>query len=69
MCVTLMQVLCPCVEKKKKREEDSLRPEADSDVDVLGLTAQDLRDPGAIVSLSTQHILKSTLNCIKFSLS
>lgn len=46
-----VKVLCPCVEKKKKRkEEDSLSSEADSDVDVLGLTAQDLRDPGAIVS-------------------
>lgn len=45
-----VQVLCPCVEKRKKRDEDSLSSEADSDVDVLGLTAQDLRDPGAIVS-------------------
>lgn len=31
-------------------EENSLGTEADSDVNVLGLTAQDLRDPGAIVS-------------------
>lgn len=47
---TFVQVLCPCVEKSKKREENSLGTEADSDVNVLGLTAQDLRDPGAIVS-------------------
>ncbi|KAI4904891.1 hypothetical protein NFI96_011591 [Prochilodus magdalenae] len=46
---SLLKVLCPCVENSKKREEDSLSSEADSDVNVLGLTAQDLRDPGAIV--------------------
>ncbi|XP_056629138.1 lysine-specific demethylase 5C isoform X2 [Triplophysa dalaica] len=45
---TLLEVLCPCVEKSKKRE-NSVDTEADSDVNVLGLTAQDLRDPGAIV--------------------
>ncbi len=47
LCV---QVLCPCVEKSTKMEENSLGTEADSDINVLGLTAQDLRDPGAIVS-------------------
>uniref|UniRef100_A0A8C2DPJ7 [histone H3]-trimethyl-L-lysine(4) demethylase n=1 Tax=Cyprinus carpio TaxID=7962 RepID=A0A8C2DPJ7_CYPCA len=47
---SLLEVLCPCVEKSKKMEENSLGTEADSDVNVLGLTAQDLRDPGAIVS-------------------
>ncbi|XP_026125628.1 lysine-specific demethylase 5C isoform X1 [Carassius auratus] len=46
---SLLEVLCPCVEKSKKMEENSLSTEADSDVNVLGLTAQDLRDPGAIV--------------------
>nr|XP_055024652.1 lysine-specific demethylase 5C isoform X1 [Misgurnus anguillicaudatus] len=45
---SLLEVLCPCVEKSKKRE-NSLDTEADTDVNVLGLTAQDLRDPGAIV--------------------
>ncbi|XP_062855327.1 lysine-specific demethylase 5C isoform X2 [Trichomycterus rosablanca] len=45
---SLLEVLCPCVEKRKKKEEDS-SSEADTDVNVLGLTAQDLRDPGAIV--------------------
>ncbi|XP_028848320.1 lysine-specific demethylase 5C isoform X2 [Denticeps clupeoides] len=42
---SLLEVLCPCVEKRKQRGGDAL----DADVDVLGLTAQDLRDPGAIV--------------------
>ncbi|XP_030640347.1 lysine-specific demethylase 5C [Chanos chanos] len=47
---SLLEVLCPCVEKRKKREEESLSADGDSDdVNVLGLTAQDLRDPGAIV--------------------
>uniref|UniRef100_A0A8C2DMQ6 [histone H3]-trimethyl-L-lysine(4) demethylase n=1 Tax=Cyprinus carpio TaxID=7962 RepID=A0A8C2DMQ6_CYPCA len=49
---SLLEVLCPCVEKSKKMEENSLGTEADSDVNVLGLTAQDLRDPGAIVRAS-----------------
>ncbi|XP_051525793.1 lysine-specific demethylase 5C-like isoform X1 [Myxocyprinus asiaticus] len=47
---SLLEVLCPCVEKSKKREENSLGTVSDSDVNVLGLTAQDLRDPGAIVT-------------------
>ncbi|XP_076847642.1 lysine-specific demethylase 5C isoform X2 [Brachyhypopomus gauderio] len=46
---SLLEVLCPCVEKRKKREDDPQSSEADTDVNVLGLTAQDLRDPGAIV--------------------
>lgn len=46
---SLLEVLCPCVEKSKKMEDNSMATEADSDVNVLGLTAQDLRDPGAIV--------------------
>uniref|UniRef100_A0AAR2LAH1 [histone H3]-trimethyl-L-lysine(4) demethylase n=1 Tax=Pygocentrus nattereri TaxID=42514 RepID=A0AAR2LAH1_PYGNA len=46
---SLLEVLCPRVAKSKKREEDCVSSEADSDVNVLGLTAQDLRDPGAIV--------------------
>uniref|UniRef100_A0A673M2N1 [histone H3]-trimethyl-L-lysine(4) demethylase n=1 Tax=Sinocyclocheilus rhinocerous TaxID=307959 RepID=A0A673M2N1_9TELE len=45
---SLLEVLCPCVEKSKKREENSLGTEEDSDVNVLGLTAQDLRDPGVM---------------------
>ncbi|KAL1020992.1 hypothetical protein UPYG_G00007360 [Umbra pygmaea] len=45
---SLLQVLCPCVEKRKDRggEADSL---TDADTNTLGLSAQDLRDPGAIV--------------------
>uniref|UniRef100_A0A671R2A4 Lysine-specific demethylase 5D n=1 Tax=Sinocyclocheilus anshuiensis TaxID=1608454 RepID=A0A671R2A4_9TELE len=45
---SLLEVLCPCVEKSKKREENSLGTEEDSDVNLLGLTAQDLRDPGVM---------------------
>uniref|UniRef100_A0AAY4C6B3 [histone H3]-trimethyl-L-lysine(4) demethylase n=1 Tax=Denticeps clupeoides TaxID=299321 RepID=A0AAY4C6B3_9TELE len=41
---SLLEVLCPCVEKRKQRGGDAL----DADVDVLGLTAQDLRDPGVM---------------------
>uniref|UniRef100_A0A8C2DV90 [histone H3]-trimethyl-L-lysine(4) demethylase n=1 Tax=Cyprinus carpio TaxID=7962 RepID=A0A8C2DV90_CYPCA len=52
---SLLEVLCPCVEKSKKMEENSLGTEADSDVNVLGLTAQDLRDPGAINGIKTER--------------
>uniref|UniRef100_A0A8C0YKK5 Lysine-specific demethylase 5D n=1 Tax=Cyprinus carpio carpio TaxID=630221 RepID=A0A8C0YKK5_CYPCA len=41
--------------KSKKREENSLGTEEDSDVNVLGLTAQDLRDPGAINGIKTER--------------
>ncbi|XP_012675565.2 lysine-specific demethylase 5C isoform X3 [Clupea harengus] len=47
---SLLEVLCPCVEKRKQKGAGSERSErSDRDADVLGLTAQDLRDPGAIV--------------------
>uniref|UniRef100_A0A673LYD3 [histone H3]-trimethyl-L-lysine(4) demethylase n=1 Tax=Sinocyclocheilus rhinocerous TaxID=307959 RepID=A0A673LYD3_9TELE len=65
---SLLEVLCPCVEKSKKREENSLGTEEDSDVNVLGLTAQDLRDPGAIVSyclLITVLFLLFEYSCIR----
>uniref|UniRef100_A0A672TE99 [histone H3]-trimethyl-L-lysine(4) demethylase n=1 Tax=Sinocyclocheilus grahami TaxID=75366 RepID=A0A672TE99_SINGR len=60
---SLLEVLCPCVEKSKKMEENSLGTEADSDVNVLGLTAQDLRDPGAIVMAfkEGEHLEKEAL--------
>ncbi|XP_046896383.1 lysine-specific demethylase 5C isoform X1 [Hypomesus transpacificus] len=45
---SLLEVLCPCVEKRKERGEES-GPLEESDVNTLGLSAQDLRDPGAIV--------------------
>ena len=38
-----LQVLCPCVEKRKERGEES-GPLEESDVNTLGLSAQDLRD-------------------------
>ncbi|XP_036387743.1 lysine-specific demethylase 5C isoform X1 [Megalops cyprinoides] len=44
---SLLEVLCPCVEKQRERGEGK---EYRADTDSLGLTAQDLRDPGAIVS-------------------
>lgn len=44
------------METSKKRD-NSLDTEADTDVNVLGLTAQDLRDPGAIVSLRALDVL------------
>uniref|UniRef100_A0A673YKY9 [histone H3]-trimethyl-L-lysine(4) demethylase n=1 Tax=Salmo trutta TaxID=8032 RepID=A0A673YKY9_SALTR len=45
---SLLQVLCPCVEKRKERGEET-DPLDDPDTNTLGLSAQDLRDPGAIV--------------------
>ncbi|XP_061074889.1 lysine-specific demethylase 5C isoform X2 [Conger conger] len=44
---SLLEVLCPCTEKRRERGEGK---EYRADTDSLGLTAQDLRDPGAIVS-------------------
>uniref|UniRef100_A0A8C7PKW3 [histone H3]-trimethyl-L-lysine(4) demethylase n=1 Tax=Oncorhynchus mykiss TaxID=8022 RepID=A0A8C7PKW3_ONCMY len=42
-------VLCPCVEKRKTRGEETGCLD-DTDTNTLGLSAQDLRDPGAIVT-------------------
>uniref|UniRef100_A0A672TGN5 [histone H3]-trimethyl-L-lysine(4) demethylase n=1 Tax=Sinocyclocheilus grahami TaxID=75366 RepID=A0A672TGN5_SINGR len=58
---SLLEVLCPCVEKSKKMEENSLGTEADSDVNVLGLTAQDLRDPGVMAFKEGEHLEKEAL--------
>ncbi|KAJ8260346.1 hypothetical protein GJAV_G00179900 [Gymnothorax javanicus] len=44
---SLLEVLCPCAEKQK---EMGMGKDYRTDTDTLGLTAQDLRDPGAIVS-------------------
>ncbi|XP_056158165.1 lysine-specific demethylase 5C isoform X2 [Lampris incognitus] len=48
---TLLEVLCPCAKRKERGEEiEPLDdPLDDSDTNTLGLSAQDLRDPGAIV--------------------
>lgn len=49
-----LQVLCPCAKRKERRDEtEPLEDESldDSDNNTLGLSAQDLRDPAAIVSL------------------
>ncbi|XP_035243760.1 lysine-specific demethylase 5C isoform X2 [Anguilla anguilla] len=45
--LSLLEVLCPCTGKRRERGEGK---EYRTDTDSLGLTAQDLRDPGAIVS-------------------
>uniref|UniRef100_A0A4W3GEU4 Lysine-specific demethylase 5C-like n=1 Tax=Callorhinchus milii TaxID=7868 RepID=A0A4W3GEU4_CALMI len=55
---TLLEVLCPCADvgsdtvrtSKWKKVRESAGDKADTDR--LGLSAQDLRDPGAIVRLS-----------------
>ncbi|KAJ8358810.1 hypothetical protein SKAU_G00153350 [Synaphobranchus kaupii] len=44
---SLLEALCPCAEKRREMGEGK---EYRADTDSLGLTAQDLRDPGAIVS-------------------
>ncbi len=48
-----LQVLCPCAKRRERRDETELldEPLDDSDTNTLGLSAQDLRDPAAIVSL------------------
>ncbi|KAK6303437.1 hypothetical protein J4Q44_G00258910 [Coregonus suidteri] len=46
---SLLQVLCPCVEMRKERGEETDCLD-DTDTNTLGLSAQDLRDPGAIVT-------------------
>ena len=47
-----LQVLCPCAKRREKVEQTEPLddPSDDSDSNTLGLSAQDLRDPGAIVS-------------------
>ncbi|XP_028266177.1 lysine-specific demethylase 5C isoform X2 [Parambassis ranga] len=45
---TLLEVLCPCA-KRRERQDESEPMEDDSDTNTLGLSAQDLRDPAAIV--------------------
>ncbi|XP_071401917.1 lysine-specific demethylase 5C [Centroberyx affinis] len=48
---SLLEVLCPCAKRKERKEETEPLddPLDDSDTNTLGLSAQDLRDPGAIV--------------------
>ncbi|XP_010888980.2 lysine-specific demethylase 5C isoform X2 [Esox lucius] len=59
---SLLQVLCPCVEKRKERGEESDSVD-DTDTNTLGLSAQDLRDPGAIVMAfkEGEHLEKEAL--------
>ncbi|CAL9703426.1 unnamed protein product [Knipowitschia caucasica] len=48
---SLLEVLCPCVKRREKRghTEPMEDPLDDTDNNTLGLSAQDLRDPAAIV--------------------
>lgn len=48
---SLLEVLCPCVKRRERRNEAEPLDEAldDSDSNTLGLSAQALRDPAAIV--------------------
>lgn len=48
-----LQVLCPCAKRRERRDaaEPLDDPLDDSDTNTLGLSAQDLRDPAAIVSV------------------
>lgn len=48
---SLLEVLCPCAKRRERRGETELSDELldDSDTNTLGLSAQDLRDPAAIV--------------------
>lgn len=60
-----LQVLCPCAKRKERRDEtEPLDDESleDSDNNTLGLSAQDLRDPAAIVSLRSHPCLAGVMN-------
>uniref|UniRef100_A0A673BEG5 [histone H3]-trimethyl-L-lysine(4) demethylase n=1 Tax=Sphaeramia orbicularis TaxID=375764 RepID=A0A673BEG5_9TELE len=48
---SLLEVLCPCAKRRERRDETEPLddPLDDSDTNTLGLSAQDLRDPAAIV--------------------
>ncbi|XP_033484547.2 lysine-specific demethylase 5C isoform X2 [Epinephelus lanceolatus] len=48
---SLLEVLCPCAKRRERRDETEQldEPLDDSDTNTLGLSAQDLRDPAAIV--------------------
>uniref|UniRef100_A0A671W4Y9 [histone H3]-trimethyl-L-lysine(4) demethylase n=1 Tax=Sparus aurata TaxID=8175 RepID=A0A671W4Y9_SPAAU len=48
---SLLEVLCPCAKRRERRDESEPldEPLEDSDTNTLGLSAQDLRDPAAIV--------------------
>lgn len=53
LCVPPLQVLCPCAKRRERRDQAGPLddPLDDSDTNTLGLSAQDLRDPAAIVSI------------------
>uniref|UniRef100_A0A3P8WXQ0 [histone H3]-trimethyl-L-lysine(4) demethylase n=1 Tax=Cynoglossus semilaevis TaxID=244447 RepID=A0A3P8WXQ0_CYNSE len=49
---SLLEVLCPCAKRRERRDGTKSLDDVsdDSDTNTLGLSAQDLRDPAAIVS-------------------
>uniref|UniRef100_A0A8C8IDR0 [histone H3]-trimethyl-L-lysine(4) demethylase n=1 Tax=Oncorhynchus tshawytscha TaxID=74940 RepID=A0A8C8IDR0_ONCTS len=57
---SLLQVLCPCVEKRKARGEETGCLD-DTDTNTLGLSAQDLRDPGVTAFKEGEHQEKGAL--------
>ncbi|XP_061909452.1 lysine-specific demethylase 5C isoform X2 [Entelurus aequoreus] len=46
---SLLEVLCPCAKRRHEEKETLDDPLDDCDTNTLGLSAQDLRDPAAIV--------------------
>ncbi|XP_033825093.1 lysine-specific demethylase 5C isoform X2 [Periophthalmus magnuspinnatus] len=47
---SLLEVLCPCAKRREKREQtEAMEDPVDDSDNTLGLSAQDLRDPAAIV--------------------
>ncbi|XP_036596625.1 lysine-specific demethylase 5C-like isoform X2 [Trichosurus vulpecula] len=62
-CYTLLEVLCPCADagsdtmKRNRWKEKELGPYK-SDTELLGLSAQDLRDPGSVILAFKEGELK-----------
>ncbi|XP_028308910.1 lysine-specific demethylase 5C isoform X3 [Gouania willdenowi] len=78
---SLLEVLCPCAKRRERLNEEELPDDSsdDSDTNTLGLSAQDLRDPAAIVvafkegehrekeallKLQKGNLCKSSLNAV-----
>uniref|UniRef100_A0A3Q1JHN5 [histone H3]-trimethyl-L-lysine(4) demethylase n=1 Tax=Anabas testudineus TaxID=64144 RepID=A0A3Q1JHN5_ANATE len=55
---SLLEVLCPCAKRRERRDEMELldEPSDDSDTNTLGLSAQDLRDPAAILNMCKSEL-------------
>ncbi|XP_056665925.1 lysine-specific demethylase 5C-like [Monodelphis domestica] len=62
-CYTLLEVLCPCADAgsdtiKRKRWKEKELGLYKSDTELLGLSAQDLRDPGSVILAFKEGELK-----------